>query len=102
MIPLQTSLLAGLGQVDARADQFTGVQVDSRRIAPGDLFVAVGAGSGFVGDALARGAAAALIPTDAFAALARLGSEVRDRSTAHVVGITGSMGQTSTHDILAA
>jgi UDP-N-acetylmuramoyl-tripeptide--D-alanyl-D-alanine ligase len=102
MIPLPTSLLAGLGQVHTHADQFTGVEVDSRRIRPGDLFVAVGAGSSFVDDALSRGAAAALIPTDPFDALARLGSEVRDRSAAHVVGITGSMGKTSTKDILAA
>jgi UDP-N-acetylmuramoyl-tripeptide--D-alanyl-D-alanine ligase len=102
MIPLPTSLIAGLGQVHARVDHFTGVQVDSRRIVPGDVFVAVGRGADFVDDALARGAAAALVPTDAFAALAHLGSEVRNRSTAHVVGITGSMGKTSTKDILAA
>ena len=102
MIPLATSLLAGLGQVHARADQFTGVQVDSRRIVPGDLFVAVGHGADFVDDALTRDAAAALVPDDAFAALARLGSEVRDRSRASIVAITGSMGKTSTKDILAA
>jgi UDP-N-acetylmuramoyl-tripeptide--D-alanyl-D-alanine ligase len=102
MIPLPTTLLAGLGQVDAREDQFTGVQVDSRRIVPGDLFVAVGVGSEFVEDALSRGAAATLVPDDAFGALARIGREVRDRSTARVVGITGSMGKTSTKDILAA
>ncbi|TML20461.1 MAG: UDP-N-acetylmuramoyl-tripeptide--D-alanyl-D-alanine ligase [Actinobacteria bacterium] len=102
MIPLPTTLLAGLGQVDAREDQFSGVQVDSRRIVPGDLFVAVGVGSEFVEDALSRGAAATLVPDDAFGALARIGREVRDRSTARVVGITGSMGKTSTKDILAA
>ncbi|TMK32495.1 MAG: UDP-N-acetylmuramoylalanyl-D-glutamyl-2, 6-diaminopimelate--D-alanyl-D-alanine ligase, partial [Actinobacteria bacterium] len=102
MIPLPTTLLAGLGLVDAREDQFMGVQVDSRRIVPGDLFVAVGVGSEFVEDALSRGAAATLVPDDAFGALARIGREVRDRSTARVVGITGSMGKTSTKDILAA
>ena len=62
MIALETSLLDGLGDVEARADSFTGVQVDSRRIVPGDLFVAVGRGSAFVDDALARGAAATLVP----------------------------------------
>jgi len=102
MIPLPTSLLAGLGQVHAREDQFTGVQVDSRRIVAGDLFVAVGGGSEFVDDALARGAAVTLVPEDAFAALARIGGEVRNRAGARVVGITGSMGKTSTKDILAA
>jgi len=102
MIPLPISLLAGLGQVHAREDQFTGVQVDSRRLAPGDLFVAVGRGSEFLDDALSRGAAATLVPDDAFAALGRIAREVRDRSNARVVGITGSMGKTSTKDILAA
>jgi UDP-N-acetylmuramoyl-tripeptide--D-alanyl-D-alanine ligase len=102
VIPLETPLLAHLGLVEARADTFTGVQVDSRRIAAGDLFVAVGGGEGFVPDALERGAAAALVPDDAFAALATIGRAVRDRSDARVVGITGSMGKTSTKDILAA
>ena len=78
------------------------MHVDSRRVGPGDLFVAVGGGEEFVADALARGAAAALIPDDAFAALALLGRAVRERSSARVVGITGSMGKTSTKDILAA
>ena len=102
MIALETSVLDGLGEVEARAGSFTGVQVDSRRIVPGDLFVAVGLGSEFVDDALVRGAAATLVPNDAFAALARIGRAVRDLSSARVVAITGSMGKTSTKDILAA
>ena len=102
MISLETTLLEGLGAVDARAERFTGVQVDSRRIVPGDLFVAVGQGREFLEDASTRGAAATLVPDDAFAALARIGREVRERTTARVVAITGSMGKTSTKDILAA
>jgi len=102
VIALETSLLDGLGGVEARAAKFTGVQVDSRLIAPGDLFVAVGRGSEFVDDALMRGAAATLEPHDAFAALALVGRAVRERSSARIVGITGSMGKTSTKDILAA
>jgi UDP-N-acetylmuramoyl-tripeptide--D-alanyl-D-alanine ligase len=102
LIALDLSLIEDLGVVDARAERFSGVQVDSRRIAAGDLFVAVGSGSAYLDDAVARGAAATLVPHDAFAALARIGSAVRDRSAAHVVGITGSMGKTSTKDILAA
>jgi UDP-N-acetylmuramoyl-tripeptide--D-alanyl-D-alanine ligase len=102
VIPLEVQVLDGLGRVDARADRFTGVQVDSRRIVDGDLFVAVGEGAAFLEDALARGAAAALVPADAFAALAQIAATVRDRSSARVVGITGSMGKTSTKDILAA
>jgi UDP-N-acetylmuramoyl-tripeptide--D-alanyl-D-alanine ligase len=102
VIPLETRTLDGLGRLDARADQVTGVQVDSRRIVPGDLFVAIGRGSEFLADAIERGAAATLVADDAFAALARIGRAVRDRSSARVVGITGSMGKTSTKDILAA
>jgi UDP-N-acetylmuramoyl-tripeptide--D-alanyl-D-alanine ligase len=101
LIPLELSLLDDLGELDARAEHVTGVQVDSRRIQPGDLFVAVGAGAEFVGHAVERGAAATLVPRDAFEALARIGRLVRDRSSARVVGITGSMGKTSTKDILA-
>jgi UDP-N-acetylmuramoyl-tripeptide--D-alanyl-D-alanine ligase len=84
------------------ASEITGVQVDSRRIAEGDLFVAIGRGADFSGHALARGAAATLVPDDPLAALAAIARAVRDRSRARVVGITGSMGKTSTKDILAA
>jgi len=102
VIPLETALLADLGRVESRAPEFTGVHVDSRRIGEGDLFVAVGRGEAFVAEALARGAAATLVPDDPFAALAAIGRAVRERSSARVVGITGSMGKTSTKDILAA
>ncbi len=102
MIALETVLLEGLGELEARAERITGVQVDSRRIVEGDLFVAVGRGSDYLADAVARGAAATLVPADAFAALGRIGRAVRDRSSARIVGITGSMGKTSTKDILAA
>jgi UDP-N-acetylmuramoyl-tripeptide--D-alanyl-D-alanine ligase len=84
------------------ADEVTGVQIDSRLIEEGDLFVVVGTGGDFVRHAFARGAAAALLSDDAFAALAALGAEIRGRSAARVVAITGSTGKTSTKDILAA
>ena len=83
------------------AERVTGVQVDSRRVRPGDLFVAVGRGAGFVDDALGHGAAATLVPEEPFKAFAELGAAVRERSNARVVGITGSTGKTSTKDILA-
>ena len=78
------------------------MQVDSRRIAEGDLFVALGDGVDYRKHAFARGAAATLVPDDPFAALAALAGAVRDRSNARFVAITGSMGKTSTKDILAA
>ncbi len=84
------------------AKQITGVTIDSRRVEPGDLFVAVGRGASYLAEARERGAAATLAPKDAHAALAGLGRAVRDRSEARVVGITGSTGKTSTKDILHA
>jgi UDP-N-acetylmuramoyl-tripeptide--D-alanyl-D-alanine ligase len=92
------------GRLDAAPGtrEITGVTIDSRLVEPGDLFVAVGRGVEFLEDARARGAAATLVPDDAFAAMAALGAAVRDKSNARVVGITGSMGKTGTKDILAA
>ena len=80
----------------------TGVEIDSRRAGPGDLFVALGGGVAFLDDARAHGAAATLVPEDGFAAMAALGRAVRERTDARVVAITGSSGKTSTKDILAA
>jgi len=104
MIPLELDVVEPLGRLIARpwADGVTGLQIDSRRISEGDLFVAVGGGADFVQHALARGAAAALVPDDAHAALAVVAGAVRDRSHARVVAITGSTGKTSTKDILYA
>ncbi|MGZ4397907.1 MAG: UDP-N-acetylmuramoyl-tripeptide--D-alanyl-D-alanine ligase [Gaiellaceae bacterium] len=84
------------------AQEITGVEIDSRRVEEGELFVAVGRGAEFWRQALARGAAAALVPDDVFQAMAALGGAFRSRSSARVVGITGSTGKTSTKDILAA
>jgi UDP-N-acetylmuramoyl-tripeptide--D-alanyl-D-alanine ligase len=105
VIPLALEDVRRLASGDLRttnADRVTGVQIDSRRIEPGDLFVGVGRGSKYVDDALAAGAAAVLVPDDAFAALAALAGEVRRRSSAKVVAITGSTAKTSTKDILGA
>lgn len=79
----------------------TGMTTDSRRVEHGDLFVAVGHGRDYVDEALAAGAAAALVPDDAYAALAAIAGAVRDRVRPTVVAITGSVGKTSTKDILA-
>jgi UDP-N-acetylmuramoyl-tripeptide--D-alanyl-D-alanine ligase len=105
VIPLSINEVQRLAPGDLRttgADRVTGVQIDSRRIEPGDLFVAVGRGAEYVDEALAAGAGAALVPEDAFAALAALATEVRSRSSARVVAITGSTAKTSTKDILGA
>ena len=104
MIPLPLDLVAELGDVDRVpwTDVITGVEIDSRRIAEGDLFVAVGDGAAYRKHAFARGAAATLVPRDEHGALAALAIAVRERSSPQVVAITGSMGKTTTKDILAA
>jgi UDP-N-acetylmuramoyl-tripeptide--D-alanyl-D-alanine ligase len=102
MIPLPLSEIEPLGRLVGGADAVTGVHVDSRRVGPGDLFVAVNeAARAFVPQALERGGVA-LLPDDPHGALAAIGGAVRSRSGARVVGITGSVGKTSTKDILAA
>jgi UDP-N-acetylmuramoyl-tripeptide--D-alanyl-D-alanine ligase len=102
VIPLPLDELRGLGELRGDAQEVTGVEVDSRRVGRGDLFVAVRGGRAYVDDARARGAAATLVPDDHFEALAAIGRAVRERIGARVVAITGSVGKTSTKDILAA
>jgi UDP-N-acetylmuramoyl-tripeptide--D-alanyl-D-alanine ligase len=77
------------------------VVADSREAGPGDLFVALNTGVGYVDDARRRGAAT-LVPADQDAALAALASLVRSKSGAQVVAVVGSAGKTSTKDILGA
>lgn len=97
--------------------------IDSRRVRPGDVFVAIRGdrfdGHRFVGEALDRGAAGAIVadasalPADAragtavvvgdtVAALQRIARAVRRRSGARVVAITGSVGKTTTKELTAA
>jgi UDP-N-acetylmuramoyl-tripeptide--D-alanyl-D-alanine ligase len=106
VIPLALDIVADLvpGQLDRAGwtGEITGVQVDSRRIEEGDLFVAVGDGADYRKHAFARGAGATLLAQDPFDALAALANAVREQSSARFVAITGSMGKTSTKDILAA
>ena len=120
MVPLWTSADAALatGGQSTAAWQATGVSIDTRTLQAGDLFVALTDqrdGHDFVGAALARGAAAALVthrPTDVpadapllivpdvLAALTALGAAARARTGAKVIGVTGSVGKTSTKEML--
>lgn len=105
MIPLDWAELEllDLGQLRGEPPDgvLTRIHDDSRFARPGDLFIALNSGVGFVEDALARGAAT-LVPNDQSAALAALATTVRRRSRADVVAIVGSTGKTSTKDVLAA
>ena len=106
MIPLALDDVRALalGKVDAEpgTERVTSVEIDSRRVKPGALFVAVGRGVEYVDEAREQGAAATLVPDDAFAALAAIAKAVRAESDARVVAVTGSTAKTSTKDILGA
>jgi UDP-N-acetylmuramoyl-tripeptide--D-alanyl-D-alanine ligase len=93
------------------------VEFDSRRVAPGGLFVAFPGervdGHDYAGVAMAAGAVAVLgsrpvrgvpmlVVGDALTALGRLARAVRDRlPRLTVVGVTGSSGKTTTKDLIA-
>ena len=93
-----------------------GVTFDSREVGTGDLFVAmpgtVHDGHKFVDAAFAAGAAGAIVSQpvngphvlveDTAAALEALGQASRQRSDATVIGVTGSVGKTSTKEALYA
>ena len=115
---LGSLLLSEAGAPDAR---FRCVVVDSRQAGRGDLFVALPGerhdGHAFVADAVARGArgvlvrerpaglgpdTAVFVVPDTLAALQRLAAGRRERRRAKVAGITGSVGKTTTKEIVAA
>ncbi len=107
----------------AQQTQVVAVVTDSRKCVPGALFVALPGertdGHRFVRSAFEKGASAALVGRDWFrtekdflpgpcvvvddplAALGKLGQWARKRADIPVVGLTGSMGKTTTREMLA-
>jgi UDP-N-acetylmuramoyl-tripeptide--D-alanyl-D-alanine ligase len=98
-----------------------GIAIDSRTLRPGDAFFAIKGdrfdGHAFVGPALAHGAATAIVSTahlpalgrvtgsmivvdDVMEALRGLARAARMRTRAKIVAVTGSVGKTSTKDML--
>ncbi len=99
--------------------EFDGASFDSRSTLPGQLFVPIVAerdGHEFIGDARAAGATVhltcepdpyrrdgtAIEVADTALALLALAGWARRRLDARVVGVTGSVGKTSTKDLMAA
>ncbi|HSF48563.1 MAG TPA: UDP-N-acetylmuramoyl-tripeptide--D-alanyl-D-alanine ligase [Burkholderiales bacterium] len=102
--------------------EFSGVSIDTRTLARGDLFVAIRGerfdGHAFVLDALGRGAAGAmveggssesarddsplLVVDDTRLALGQLAAAWRNRFALAVVALTGSSGKTTVKEMLAA
>lgn len=98
--------------------EVNGVSIDTRTLQQGDLFVAlkdIRDGHEFVAKALKAGAGAALVShipedvapdaplllvRDVLPALEALGKAARARTSAKVIGITGSVGKTSTKEML--
>jgi UDP-N-acetylmuramoyl-tripeptide--D-alanyl-D-alanine ligase len=101
-----------------------GVSIDSRTLRPGELFIAIHGprhdGHDHVASALEQGAVAAVVADplvsryagwvsdrcitvpDTFDALKDLGRKVREAWGGKVAGVTGSVGKTTTKEILAA
>ncbi|SEN58812.1 UDP-N-acetylmuramoyl-tripeptide--D-alanyl-D-alanine ligase [Gemmobacter aquatilis] len=115
-----TEAAAATGGQATTAWQAQGVSIDTRTLRPGDLFVAlkdVRDAHDFVAQALAAGAAAALVShipegvspdapllivPDVLQGLEALGRAARARTSAKVIGVTGSVGKTSTKEMLRA
>jgi UDP-N-acetylmuramyl pentapeptide synthase len=116
--PLWTSaeIEAATGGRASASFEVTGVTFDSREVQPGDLFVAMPGtahdGHHFVAGAFAAGAAGAIVSQpvdrphilveDTARALEDLGTAARERCNARVIGVTGSVGKTSTKEALYA
>ncbi len=119
---LWTSEEAAKATGGATAGSWTasGVSIDSRTCGTGDLFIALvgenNDGHAYVGDALGKGAAAAMVldgyeakpgeedrllrVADTMAGLNALGRASRERSSARIIAVTGSVGKTSTKEAL--
>jgi UDP-N-acetylmuramoyl-tripeptide--D-alanyl-D-alanine ligase len=116
-----SELAASLGAPSSGDAELSGVAVDSRKVKPGDLFVAIrGArvdGHDFAGQAAAAGARGLLaerqpeglragfpvvLVRDAVAALRRFASTLKRRMGFRLAAITGSAGKTTTKEFTAA
>ena len=106
-----------------RPEAIAGISIDSRTIRPGEAFFAIHGdkhdGHDYVSIALAAGAATAVVSEDrlaglgritgsltvaddVLAALAGVGVAARLRSTARIAAVTGSVGKTTTKEMLAS
>jgi UDP-N-acetylmuramoyl-L-alanyl-D-glutamate--2,6-diaminopimelate ligase len=113
--------MAILGELERQGVNATRLTIDSRAVAPGDVFVAMPGhrvdGRVFAADAVARGAAAVLyeagapltlnVPTVAVSGLAAMAGEIahlvygRPSERLWVAGVTGTNGKTSVSQWIA-
>lgn len=121
---VQAILHAVNGKPGCKSDVFnpaenyiTGVKTDSRKIEPGDLFVAIKGehfdGNDYIEQVLQKGAGAVLasrsypdprviVVEDTVRALMDAAKEYRRRFYTFTVGVTGSVGKTSTKEMIYA
>jgi UDP-N-acetylmuramoyl-tripeptide--D-alanyl-D-alanine ligase len=111
-----TDVAQALGLSVETSARITGWSIDSRTIAPGDLFFALRGpnhdGNAYVEEVLAKGAVAAvaneakpgtvLVVPDTLAALQSTAVWAHAQWGGEVIGVTGSAGKTSTKDVIAA
>ncbi len=109
-------IAAATGGVASRDFQASGVEIDSRDVMPGDLFVALKGesmdGHKFVEAAFAKGAVAAVVDRpiegphvlvgDTSIALELLAKAARIRTEARIIGVTGSVGKTGVKEAVFA
>lgn len=118
-IPASRLATALHGTLEGPDVELSGLAIDSRVVQPGQLFAAVKGerdGHDFVASARSAGAAAALVErrvddgaadgtsivvADVATALGDLARSVRAEMPDRVVGVTGSVGKTTTKDLLA-
>src|SRR5471030_3317306 len=108
-------LLEATGGRFATRFDASGVSIDTRTIQPGDLFIALtgdaGDGHAHAARAIELGAAGVmlhqdlpiarrLVVDDTLAGLTRLGAFARARCDGRVVAVTGSVGKTTTKEML--
>jgi UDP-N-acetylmuramoyl-tripeptide--D-alanyl-D-alanine ligase len=111
-----TEIEAATGGRASASFEATGVTFDSREVQPGDLFIAMPGtvydGHRFVAGAFEAGAAGAIVSQpvdgphvmveDTAKALEAVGIAARERCQGRIVGVTGSVGKTSTKEALYA
>jgi UDP-N-acetylmuramoyl-tripeptide--D-alanyl-D-alanine ligase len=98
----------------------TGVSIDTRTLKAGDLYIAIKGedldGHAYVAEAFEKGAVGAIVDhsiihsiiegsrqiivPDTLKALAQLGTFARERTNATIIAVTGSVGKTSTKELL--
>ena len=120
MMDLQEAARATGGRVHGANARFAGVTTDSRKVAAEDLFVALSGerfdGHAYVGEAMNRGAVAAMtaravdtpmklpqvVVADTRIGLGKLAAHWRARFALPLVALTGSNGKTTVKEMIAA